>query len=63
MLFIKLIALAVVLVAFSMLGLGIKMLFKKGETLSGGTCHSSPELEEKGIGCGCGGGSCETVIK
>ncbi|MCF8370254.1 MAG: hypothetical protein K9H64_01445 [Bacteroidales bacterium] len=58
MLYLKLILLAVILVAIAMSGMAIRMFFKKDATFSGGSCQSSPGLSEKGIGCGCGGESC-----
>lgn len=52
---------AVVLVVLAFAGLGIKMLFDRKAEFSGGSCRatsSSSELADKGIGCGCGAGSC-----
>ena len=63
MLFLKLIGLVVVLVAIAMAGMGIRMLLKPGANFSGGSCKSSPGLEKKGIGCGCGGGTCSSEVR
>ena len=57
----KVMVAAVVLVVLAFAGLGIKMLFDRKAEFSGGSCRatsSSPELADKGIGCGCGAGSC-----
>lgn len=62
MLYLKLIGLAVILVAVAMSGMAIRMFFKKEATFSGGSCKSSPGLNDKGIGCGCGGGSCGNTL-
>ena len=58
MLYLKLAILAIVLIAVSMSGMAIRMLFKKNAEFSGGSCTSSKGLEDKGIDCGCGGGTC-----
>ncbi len=45
-----------ILIALALLGLAIKMLLNKKAEFSGGNCKaSSPELEKRGISCGCGG--------
>jgi hypothetical protein len=59
MLYLKLILFAVILVAIAMSGMAVRMFFKKGATFSGGSCQSSQALNDKEIGCGCGGGACE----
>jgi hypothetical protein len=40
--------------------MGVKMLFNKKAEFTGGSCQSSPELSEHGIGCGCGANSCQS---
>ncbi len=53
----KIIITAVVLVAISMAGLGIKLLLDRKAAFTGGSCqatNSSDALSEKGISCGCG---------
>jgi len=44
-----------------MAALGIRMWFNKNAEFSGGSCKSAPGLTEKGIGCGCGVGTCDTT--
>ncbi len=56
----KLIAVAVVVVALFIAAMSIRLLFKKNAKFSGGSCSSSPTLNGKGTSCGCGGGSCST---
>jgi len=43
-------------------GLSIRLFFSKDKQFRGGSCQAShsPELRDKNIGCGCGGGSCAT---
>ncbi len=60
-LFWKLMLISVIIVAIAMAGLGIRMLFMKNAQFSGGSCKTAPGLADKGIGCGCGGGSCATT--
>jgi hypothetical protein len=55
---------AVVLVIIAFAGLGIKLLFDRKAEFTGGSCRAtstSPALADKGISCGCGGGSCDEV--
>ena len=55
---------AIVLVLLAFAGLGIKMLFDRKAEFTGGSCqatNSSDALADKGISCGCGGGSCENT--
>lgn len=41
------------------IGLSIKLILDKKAVFKGGSCSaSSPELEKRGISCGCGGDSC-----
>lgn len=58
----KLLILTIVLVLIAVLALSVRLIFTKKGEFSGGSCSNhSDKLKEKGIGCGCGGGSCETV--
>ncbi|SDC29052.1 hypothetical protein [Williamwhitmania taraxaci] len=57
---IKLIVIAIVVMAIFMAAMSIRLLFKKNAKFSGGSCSSSPTLDGKGTSCGCGGGSCST---
>jgi len=55
---------AIVLVLLAFAGLGIKMLFDRKAEFTGGSCqatNSSDALADKGISCGCGGGSCDST--
>lgn len=57
----KVLLISVVLLLLAFAGFGIKMLFDKKAEFKGGSCTaSSPELEKRGITCGCGSGGCET---
>lgn len=56
--FVTLLIISSVLLAILLLGMGIKMLFDKKAEFSGGSCQSSPELNERGITCGCGSTGC-----
>jgi len=52
----KIILLAVGLLLLAMAGLGIKLLFNRDAEFSGGSCNTaSKDLQDRGIGCGCGG--------
>lgn len=58
----KIILAAVVLIALSMAGLAIKLLFDRKAQFTGGSCqatNNSDALSEKGISCGCGNESGE----
>ncbi len=57
----KVLLLSAVLLIFAILGLSVKLLFDKKSEFKGGSCSAiSPELEKKGISCGCGGDECAT---
>jgi hypothetical protein len=57
----KVLLLSVVLLFLAFAGLAIKMFFDRKAEFKGGSCSAtSPELESRGISCGCGG-SCSTV--
>lgn len=58
--FVTLLIISSVLLAILLLGMGVKMLFNKKAEFTGGSCQSSPELSEHGIGCGCGANSCQS---
>ncbi|MCK4923074.1 MAG: hypothetical protein KAS71_18630 [Bacteroidales bacterium] len=50
----KVLLLSAVLLIFAILGLSVKLLFDKKSEFKGGSCSAiSPELEKKGISCGC----------
>ena len=52
----KILLITIILVAFAVAGLAIRMLFDQKAEFSGGSCHAdTDELREKGIACGCGG--------
>jgi hypothetical protein len=52
---IKILILSVVLLGIAFLALSIKLLVNKKAEFKAGCASASPELEEKGFGCGCGG--------
>ncbi len=57
----ELLILSLVLVLISVAALSIRLIFAKDKTFHGGSCRSHGEgLKDKGISCGCGGGSCAT---
>ncbi|MFC2104604.1 hypothetical protein ACFLS4_04550 [Bacteroidota bacterium] len=61
MLIIELLILTIILVLIAVLALSVRLFFTKNGKFHGGSCNShSSKLEEQGIGCRCGGGSCET---
>jgi hypothetical protein len=49
--YIKLVILSVVLIALAIIGLGIKMLFRKKEDLSNIHIDNNSRLKDKGIVC------------
>jgi hypothetical protein len=49
-----LILISFVLVILAVGAMSIRVLFTRDGKFSGGSCRSSPELEERGITCGCG---------
>jgi hypothetical protein len=56
----KVVVLSLILLGLAIAGMAIKLLFDRKAKFSGGSCASTtPELEEKGITCGCGG-TCST---
>lgn len=61
---IKVLLATLVLVVIAVAGLGIKLLLDKKAEFTGGSCqatNSSEALNAKGISCGCGGGSCDSL--
>ncbi len=50
----NLILVSIVLVLIAVGAMSVKLLFVKDGKFSGGSCNHSPELEDKGITCGCG---------
>jgi hypothetical protein len=55
----KVLLISLVLLGLGIAGMAIKMLFDRNAKFSGSSCASTPEMEEKGISCGCGG-TCNT---
>lgn len=53
----KVLILSVIILAIAVIGLSIKLILSKKAQFSAG-CNSNvtPEMKEKGMGCGCGGG-------
>lgn len=51
----KLVLVAIGLLGIALFGMGFKIFFTKNGTFSGGSCQHTPELDAKGITCGCGG--------
>lgn len=51
---INLILISIILVVLAVGAMSVRLLFKKDGKFSGGSCRSSPELESRGITCGCG---------
>jgi len=58
----ELLLITLVIVMLAVGGLSIRLFFSKDKEFRGGSCQSShsSELRDKGISCGCGGGSCAT---
>jgi len=60
----KILLITVILVGIAFLGLAIRLLIDRNAEFSGGSCQATTDgLKEKGITCGCGGGSCQTETK
>jgi len=58
---IKVLIITTVLMLIVMLALSVRLLFTKKGEFHGGSCGSyNGNLKDQGIGCGCGGGTCET---
>ena len=51
-LYLILISFAIMILAVG--AMSIRLLFVKDGKFSGGSCRSSPELESRGVTCGCG---------
>ncbi len=50
------IILSAILLILALLALSVRLLFNKKAEFRGGGCNaSSPELEKRGVSCGCGG--------
>lgn len=59
----KILILTIVLLAIAFAGLAIKLIIDRKAEFRGGNCSaSSPELEKRGISCGCEG-HCNTATK
>jgi len=55
----KILIITIIFIGFAFAGLGIRLLFHR--PVRGTSCQANtPELQDRGIGCGCGGGSCST---
>jgi hypothetical protein len=58
---IQLLIITTVLMLIVMLALSVRLIFTKKGEFHGGSCSShTGKLKDQGIGCGCGGGTCET---
>ncbi|MFP4059241.1 MAG: hypothetical protein ACOCXD_03290 [Bacteroidota bacterium] len=45
---------SILLVVIALIGLSVRVIFKKNGEFSGGSCRSTnPRLDEKGLSCGC----------
>jgi len=58
---IKVFLIAVILLAISMLGIGLKIFFDMSSGEEAGNCEN--ENSDQKIGCGCGAGFCEVTKK
>lgn len=57
----KILLITFILVGLAFLGLAIRLLIDRKAEFRGGSCQASPSgLKDKGITCGCGGGSCDS---
>ena len=57
---IKVLIITTVLVLIAVLALSVRLIFtKKGEFRGGSCSNHSGKLKDQGIGCGCGGGTCD----
>ncbi len=56
---IKVFLIAVILLAISMLGIGLKILFKR-TSKQNANCEDNNDFN-KNIGCGCGAGLCHPI--
>ncbi len=50
----NLILITLVLVIFAFGALSVRLFFGKDRKFSGGSCRNTPELDSRGIECGCG---------
>ncbi len=50
----NLILISIALVILAVGAMSVRLLFARDGRFSGGSCRSTPELEERGITCGCG---------
>jgi hypothetical protein len=51
----KLLLLSALLILIATVALSIRIILKPKGEFSGGKCHGSAALQEKGISCACGG--------
>jgi hypothetical protein len=51
--YLKLFLFALAIVAIAMLGIGIKLLLTKKETIPAMGCKAASNLSEKNVGCAC----------
>jgi len=57
----KILLITIILVGLAFLGLAIRLLIDRKAEFRGGSCQATTDgLNDKGITCGCGGGSCDT---
>ena len=57
----KVILAAIIILAISVLGIGLKLLFNKPSKQAVGDCRNNDSSDQK-FGCGCGGGLCGTAL-
>lgn len=50
----NLILITVALVLIAVGAMSVRLLFVKDGKFSGGSCRSTPELNKRGVTCGCG---------
>ena len=50
----NIILVSIVLVLIAVGAMSVRLLFVKEGKFSGGSCNHTPDLEERGITCGCG---------
>jgi hypothetical protein len=55
----KVLILSVIILTIAVIGLSIKLLIDKKSRFTAGCGSITPEMKEKGMGCGCGG-SCQS---
>ena len=57
----KILLITFILIGLAFLGLAIRLLIDRKAEFKAGSCQATTDgLKDKGITCGCGGGSCST---